>query len=181
MGSSKKLVLCCILGIVLGFLAPFALPVLRSTSLSVGMVAGLGIGYLLDMMDEKKSKDAGTAVISQKAESASKLLEQARAEIEEREPLYDEDDFEEAGRSERIELSTEEKAEKLNEAEALLRKAREGIGDLSSDVTGETEQGLPEAADQSEITDPEADEQAEKLNEAEELLRKARERMVGRQ
>ena len=60
--GNRKLVICCIAGIVLGFLAPCALPVLRSTSLSIGMVAGLGIGYLLDISDEKRSKSAGNAV-----------------------------------------------------------------------------------------------------------------------
>ena len=90
--GNRKLVICCIAGIVLGFLAPFALPVLRSTSLSIGMVAGLGIGYLLDISDEKRSKSAGNAVISQKAGEANRLLEQARAEIQGR--PYDEDEAE---------------------------------------------------------------------------------------
>lgn len=129
--GNKKLVICCIAGIVLGFLAPFALPVLRSTSLSIGMVAGLGIGYLLDISDEKKSKSAGNAVISQKAGEANRLLEQARAEIQGR--PYDEDEAEadpvEEPKGEDYsdvnELSPEEESEKLNEAEELLRKARE--------------------------------------------------------
>ena len=129
--GNRKLVICCIAGIVLGFLAPFAFPVLRSTSLSIGMVAGLGIGYLLDISDEKRSKSAGNAVISQKAGEANRLLEQARAEIQGR--PYDEDEAEadpvEAPEAEEYsdvnELSPEEESEKLNEAEELLRKARE--------------------------------------------------------
>ena len=129
--GNRKLVICCIAGIVLGFLAPFALPVLRSTSLSIGMVAGLGIGYLLDISDEKRSKSAGNAVISQKAGAANRLLEQARAEIQGK--PYDEDEAEadpvEEPEAEEYsdvnELSPEEESEKLNEAEELLRKARE--------------------------------------------------------
>ena len=129
--GNRKLVICCIAGIVLGFLAPFALPVLRSTSLSIGMVAGLGIGYLLDISDEKKSKSAGNAAISQKAGEANRLLEQARAEIQGK--PYDEDEAEadpveepqEEEYSDVNELSPEEESEKLNEAEELLRKARE--------------------------------------------------------
>lgn len=129
--GNKKLVICCIAGIVLGFLAPFALPVLRSTSLSIGMVAGLGIGYLLDISDEKRSKSAGNAAISQKAGAANRLLEQARAEV--RGEPYTEDEaeadpveeFGEEDFSELNELSPEEESEKLNEAEELLRKARE--------------------------------------------------------
>ena len=129
--GNRKLVICCIAGIVLGFLAPFALPVLRSTSLSIGMVAGLGIGYLLDISDEKRSKSAGNAVISQKAGEANRLLEQARAEIQGK--PYDEDEAEadpvEEPEAEEYsdvnELSPEEESEKLNEAEELLRKARE--------------------------------------------------------
>ena len=129
--GNKKLVICCIAGIVLGFLAPFVIPVLRSTSLSIGMVAGLGIGYLLDISDEKRSKSAGNAVISQKAGAANRLLEQARAEIQGK--PYDEDEAEadpvEEPEAEEYsdvnELSPEEESEKLNEAEELLRKARE--------------------------------------------------------
>ncbi len=79
--ESRKLIFCCIAGIVLGFLAPLVFSVNRSTTLSIGMVAGLAIGYLLDVMDEKKRKDRGTAVIAQKAGAANKLLEQARAEV----------------------------------------------------------------------------------------------------
>ena len=129
--GNRKLVICCIAGIVLGFLAPFALPVLRSTSLSIGMVAGLGIGYLLDISDEKRSKSAGNAAINQKAGEANRLLEQARAEIQGK--PYDEDESEadpveepqEEEYSDVNELSPEEESEKLNEAEELLRKARE--------------------------------------------------------
>ena len=106
--GNRKLVICCIAGIVLGFLAPFAFPVLRSTS-----------------------KSAGNAAIRQKAGEANRLLEQARAEIQGR--PYDEDEAEadpveepeEEEYSDVNELSPEEESEKLNEAEELLRKARE--------------------------------------------------------
>ena len=129
--GNKKLVICCIAGIVLGFLAPFAIPVARSTALSIGMVAGLGIGYLMDISDEQKSKDAGRAVINKKADTANRLLEQARAEI--RDEAYEEDEeeavpaeeAEEQEYSGEDELSPEEESEKPNEAEELLRKARE--------------------------------------------------------
>lgn len=129
--GNRKLVICCIAGIVLGFLAPFVLPVLRSTSLSIGMVAGLGIGYLLDISDEKKSKDAGNAALSQKAGTANRLLEQARAEVRGEPYAEDEEETDLAEEPEEEEyygtdeLSPEEESEKLNEAEELLRKARE--------------------------------------------------------
>ena len=130
--GNRKLVFCCIAGIVLGYLAPLVFAVSRSTTLSIGMVAGLGIGYLLDILDEKKSKGNGTVVIAQKAGAANKLLEQARAEV--RGEPYDESetDFEEeadAGeQSDMDELTPEEQSEKLNEAEELLRQARERMG-----------------------------------------------------
>lgn len=126
--GNKKLVICCIAGIVLGFLAPFAIPVARSTALSIGMVAGLGIGYLMDISDEQKSKDAGRAVINKKADTANRLLEQARAEIRDEANEEDEEEAvpaEEEEYSGEDELSPEEESEKLNEAEELLRKARE--------------------------------------------------------
>ncbi|MBQ6342701.1 MAG: hypothetical protein IJI41_06240 [Anaerolineaceae bacterium] len=129
--GSKKLVLCCIVGIVLGYLAPFVLNVTRSTSLSIGMVAGLAIGYLLDMQDEKKEKQTDAAALSQKAKEANRLLEQARAEVsgvvpdKESSPEVTEKVHEEVPAD--TELTDEEQAAKLNEAEELLRKARERI------------------------------------------------------
>ncbi|MBQ6505354.1 MAG: hypothetical protein IJI57_15725 [Flexilinea sp.] len=130
--GSKKLVLCCIAGIVLGYLAPLALSVNRSTALSIGMVAGLAIGYLLDIMDEKRSQDSGNVVIAQKADSANKLLEQARAEVSgkpyDKSKTASEEDTVAREQSGTDELTPEEQNEKLNEAEDLLRKARERIG-----------------------------------------------------
>ena len=130
--ESKKLVLCCIAGIVLGYLAPLALSVNRSTALSIGMVAGLAIGYLLDIMDEKRSQDSGNVVIAQKADSANKMLEQARAEVSgkpyDKSKTVSEEDTNTAEESGTDELTPEEQNEKLNEAEDLLRKARERIG-----------------------------------------------------
>lgn len=129
--GSKKLVLCCIVGIVLGYLAPFVLNVTRSTSLSIGMVAGLAIGYLLDMQDEKKEKQTDTAALSQKAKEANRLLEQARAEVsgvvpDKETPTEVTDKVSEEVPAD-AELTDEEQAAKLNEAEELLRKARERI------------------------------------------------------
>ena len=69
--NSKKLVWCCIAGIVLGFIAPVVFPFDRSTSLSVGLAAGLGIGYLLDIQDEKKQKQTDVEALSGKAREAN--------------------------------------------------------------------------------------------------------------
>ena len=134
--GSKKLVWCCILGIVLGYLAPFALPVLRSTSLSIGMVAGLGVGYLLDILDEKKGADEGSAELSKKARDASRLMEKARAELQGRSLPEDDEEgpSEEPGADAEAgndvpELSQSEQAERLSEAEEMLRQARERISE----------------------------------------------------
>ena len=124
---SKKLVLCCILGIVLGFIAPVVFHFDQSTSLSVGLAAGLGIGYLLDILDEKKQKQTDVEALSGKAREANRLMEQARAELDgESVPDPEDDDIETDDDSE-TELSDEEQTAKLNEAEELLRKARERI------------------------------------------------------
>ena len=131
--GSKKLVWCCIAGIVLGFLSPLVFDVARSTSLSIGMVAGLGIGYLLDILDEKKGKEADTAVISNKAREANRLMEQARAELDGKDlsaaDETDDHDDDDTGADKLPEkdLSPEERSEKLNRAEELLRKAREDV------------------------------------------------------
>ena len=121
---SRKLVWCCIAGIVLGFLAPMVFHFDRSTSLSVGLVAGLGIGYLLDVLDEKKQQQTNVIVVSEKAQKANRLMEQARAELNgttESKPSVN------TSREDQPEsdISEEEQAAKLSEAEELLRKARE--------------------------------------------------------
>ena len=135
--GSKKLVYCCIVGILLGFLAPLVLKTDKHTSLMVGMVAGLGIGYLLDVRDSNQSDQNKQKSLGEKADRANKLLERARRGVE-NEYLrmdYDEeepsDEPEEEVREEESEVTrdpdaeADERAEKLNEAQELLRAARE--------------------------------------------------------
>ena len=140
--GSKKLVYCCIVGILLGFLAPLVLKTDRHTSLMVGMVAGLGIGYLLDVRDSKQADRTEQKSLGEKADRANKLLERARRGVE-NEYLrmdHDEEDLT-AGEPEDEDIPEEdpetaepaagydgdetEEAQKLSEAEALLRAARE--------------------------------------------------------
>ena len=139
--GSQKLVYCCILGIVLGFLAPLVLKTDRYVSLMIGMAGGLGIGYLLDVSDSKKAEQAGQAVLNKKADRASKLLERAKRGLEDETLRMDdeEEEFIEAENTEVPEITEEylsetetendadaaEQAEKLKRAEDLLREARE--------------------------------------------------------
>ena len=135
--GSKKLVYCCIVGILLGFLAPLVLKTDKHTSLMVGMVAGLGIGYLLDVRDSKQSDQNKQKSLGEKADRANKLLERARRGVENEYLRMDYDDEEpseapeEEVREEESEVTrdpdaeADERAEKLNEAQELLRAARE--------------------------------------------------------
>ena len=138
--GSKKLIYCCILGIVLGFLAPFALKTDRYTSLMIGMVAGLGIGYLLDVRGDKQADQGRQVSLGEKADKANKLLERARRGVdneylrmeydeEEREEpeeaVTDEEDTNPVTPVTDHEAEADEQAEKLSEAEELLRAARE--------------------------------------------------------
>lgn len=145
--GSKKLVYCCILGIVLGFLAPFVLKTDSHVSLMVGMVAGLGIGYLLDVRDSKEAGEAGQAVLNKKADRANKLLERAKRGLEDETlRMHDEntDDLTEAEEPEEPETGgsedeltpvsdpeaeAAEQAEKLRKAEELLREARDRMNE----------------------------------------------------
>ena len=131
--GSKKLVYCCIVGILLGFLAPLVLKTDRHTSLMVGMVAGLGIGYLLDVRDSKQADRTEQKSLGEKADRANKLLERARRGVENEYLRMDYDDEEESAEEQPeeevpvtdTEDDVDEQAEKLNEAEELLRAARE--------------------------------------------------------
>ena len=131
--GSKKLVYCCIVGILLGFLAPLVLKTDRHTSLMVGMVAGLGIGYLLDVRDGKQADRTEQKSLGEKADRANKLLERARRGVENEYLRMDYDDEEEPAEEQPeeevpvtdTEDDADEQAEKLNEAEELLRAARE--------------------------------------------------------
>ena len=131
--GSKKLVYCCIVGILLGFLAPLVLKTDRHTSLMVGMVAGLGIGYLLDVRDSKQADRTEQKSLGEKADRANKLLERARRGVENEYLRMDYDDEEEPAEEQPdeevpvtdTEDDADEQAEKLNEAEELLRAARE--------------------------------------------------------
>lgn len=129
--GNKKLVLCCIAGIILGFLVPLFIKSINAhTSLMCGMAGGLGIGYILDILDEKKNGRENADNLSQKAREANRLMEQARAELEGR-SLPDEEDLSdpEAGDPETDDSGDDEtdSARALSEAEELLSKARERI------------------------------------------------------
>ena len=129
--GSKKLVYCCILGILLGFLAPLVLKTDRHTSLMAGMVAGLAIDYLLDVRDSKQADVNEQKSLGEKADRANKLLERARRGVENEYLRMDYDDEGSAEEPEEeipvtdTEDDADEQAEKLNEAEELLRAARE--------------------------------------------------------
>ncbi len=133
--GSKKLIYCCIAGILLGFLVPLIFHTDGHVTLMVGMVAGLGIGYLMDMRDEKRGKEDSRRIANKKAAEANKLMERARKGLE-NEDLRGEQDLAEYEADEADEADEafdgsdpdiEEEAKKLNEAEALLRSARDRI------------------------------------------------------
>ena len=136
--GSKKLVWCCIVGIVLGFLVPVIFPWDRYVSLMVGMIGGLGVGYLLDKRDEQQDQETGTRIASKKAAEANRLMERARKGLDNEylrmdhdEPVSDEPEEDEGYGSDELQEVTdadeeiEEEARKLNDAEELLRQARE--------------------------------------------------------
>ena len=147
--GSKKLVYCCIIGILLGFILPFFLKTDGYSTLMIGMVAGLAVGYLLDARDKQKSGEEGQRLINDKAEKANQLMERARRGVENE---YLRMDYEE---EEEEETPAEEEAEETAPIE-----------------TEETDPVTPVIDYEAE-----AEEQEQKLNEAEELLRAARERM----
>ena len=132
--GSKKLSWCCIIGIVLGFVAPRIWAFNQQTSLMIGLAGGLGLGYVLDILDEKKQKTEKQEVIDKKAAEALRLMEQARAELngDTTEEDTDEPDPDEIGTPDEIpdefpDLTAEEQAASLSEAEEMLRKARERL------------------------------------------------------
>ena len=131
--GSKKLIYCCILGILLGFLAPFVLKTDGYISLMIGMAGGLGIGYLLDIRDSKKSEQPDRKSLGEKADKANRLMERARRGVENEYLRMDYGDDEESEAEDPDPLAdisdpdaeAAEQAEKLSKAEELLRSARE--------------------------------------------------------
>ena len=103
----------------------------RHTSLMAGMVGGLAIGYLLDVRDSKQADVNEQKSLGEKADRANKLLERARRGVENEYLRMDYDDEGSAEEPEEeipvtdTEDDADEQAEKLNEAEELLRAARE--------------------------------------------------------
>lgn len=139
----NKLAVSCIIGILLGFLVPFVLPLERGTTLMIGMVAGLGVGYLLDKRDEQNGQADSLRISNRKAQEANRLMERARAGLEDESLRMDDDtDFsdldsdddenefvpelnEDPGSGSDFDADAAEEAQKLSQAEELLRKARE--------------------------------------------------------
>ncbi len=185
--GNQKLVWCCIIGILLGFIVPMVFKLELSTCLMVGMVGGLGVGYLLDSRDRKQAGEDGQLLLNEKAKKANQLMARARRGVENEYLRMDYDDEEPTAEEAEDEAPSEEdpdtltpvtdygaeaeeEAQKLSKAEELLRAARERIGRSEQDA--ENEYPRTPSADYDEET-----EEARKLSEAEELLRAARERM----
>ena len=148
--GSKKLVYCCIIGILLGFILPFFLKTDGYSTLMIGMVAGLAVGYLLDARDKQKSGEEGQRLINDKAEKANQLMERARRGVE----------------NEYLRMDYEEEEE---EEETPAEEETEESAPIETEETDPVAPVIDYEA--------EAEEQEQKLNEAEELLRAARERM----
>lgn len=148
--GSKKLVYCCIIGILLGFILPFFLKTDGYSTLMIGMVAGLAVGYLLDARDKQKSGEEGQRLINDKAEKANQLMERARRGVE----------------NEYLRMDYEEEEE---EEETPVEEETEESAPIETEETDPVAPVIDYEA--------EADEQEQKLNKAEELLRAARERM----
>ena len=136
--GNNKLVFCCIIGILLGFLVPVIFPWDRYVTLMVGLIGGLAVGYLLDKRDENQGSAETARIASKKAAQANRLLERARAGVDD--PTLrgtDEEDFdadeeedlpEDEDPMEKLhdyEAEAREREQKLNDAEEMIRKARE--------------------------------------------------------
>ena len=89
--GSKKLVWRCIAGILLGFLVPVFFPWDRYVTLMLGMIGGLGVGYLLDKRDEDLGQEANTRIANRKAREANRLMERARRGLEDETLRMDEE------------------------------------------------------------------------------------------
>ena len=136
--GSNKLVFCCIVGILAGFLVPVIFPWDRYVTLMIGLISGLAVGYLLDKRDENQGNEEAARSANKKAAQASRLLERARAGLDD--PTLrgtDEEDFEDEEEEEDLagedpmeeihdyEAEAREREQKLNDAEEMIRQARE--------------------------------------------------------
>ena len=60
----NKLAFCCMIGILLGFILPIFLKTDRYTTLMIGMVGGLIVGWLVDRIDTNKSSSQTQAQVN---------------------------------------------------------------------------------------------------------------------
>ncbi len=68
--DNKKLILCCVIGIIGGFLAPYLFDVNKNSCLTVGLVGGLVIGFVWEWIEMRRKGIKGNpfAVIINKSD-----------------------------------------------------------------------------------------------------------------
>ncbi len=80
--SNKKLILCCVIGIAGGFAAPYLFGVNKNTALTIGLVAGLVVGFFWEWIDMRRRGIKGNplSVITNKADKPDPGEEQKKEE-----------------------------------------------------------------------------------------------------
>ncbi len=68
--SNKKLILCCVVGIIGGFAAPYLFGANKNTALTIGLAAGLFVGFIWEWIDMRRRGIKGNpfSVIVNKAD-----------------------------------------------------------------------------------------------------------------
>ena len=78
MAANRILIICCIVGIVLGYaVGTFVDSVNLNTALTIGLIGGLGVGYLLD----KSGAQTGSGTAKTAAPSSNDSVERAKAAL----------------------------------------------------------------------------------------------------
>ncbi len=78
MAANRILIICCIVGIVLGYaVGTFVDSVNLNTALTIGLIGGLAVGYLLD----KSGAQTGSGTAKTAAADVEDILAKAREAI----------------------------------------------------------------------------------------------------
>ncbi len=141
MAANRILIICCIVGIVLGYaVGTFVDSVNLNTALTIGLIGGLGVGYLLD----KSGAQTGSGTAKTAAPSSNDSVERAKAALAA--ARGDAAEKVEEAASEVKGAAAEAKASVGSNVDEILARARGAVSESTENAAGKVEEAAKDAA-----------------------------------